>query len=194
MKKRAIFVLGMVFVFSSFAFAQTKVVTNADLEKFRQKRLKAEKELRENYQELGFPSPEEMERREEKSRREKTDLANELREKRLVRENQPVYNYYPTSDTQNYSDSNRGFVDYGRYYSSSYFYNGYRNRRYYRGKRNHRYYRNRDFRQRFINRLPGFVLRNHRFNRIDTNRNQHRVRRGFNNHRRGTRIGIRINR
>lgn len=194
MKKRTIFVLGLVFVFSGFVIAQTKVVTNADLEKFRQKRLQAERDLRENYRELGFSSPEEMERQNEESRREMTELSNNLREKRLARENQQINNYYPNSNTDsNYS--NNGFIDYGRYYSSDYFYNGYRNRRYYRGKKRfRRFNRNRDFRQRFINRLPGFVLRNHRFNRIDTNRNQRRVRRGFRTDRRGTRIGIRINR
>ena len=40
--------------------SQTRTITNADLEKYKQKRLAAEKELRENYRELGFPSPEEL--------------------------------------------------------------------------------------------------------------------------------------
>lgn len=62
MKRQAIFVLALVFGISSFAFAQTKTITNTSLEKYRQKRLQAEYDLRTNYAELGFPSPDELER------------------------------------------------------------------------------------------------------------------------------------
>ena len=48
MKRQIIFVFGLVFVFSGLSFGQGKTVTNADLEKFKQKRLAAEKELKEN--------------------------------------------------------------------------------------------------------------------------------------------------
>lgn len=65
---------------------QTKSVTNADLEKFRQKRLQAEKDYRENYARLGFPSPEELERQDEKSRVERDVLAVRLRGERIQRE------------------------------------------------------------------------------------------------------------
>ena len=65
------------------AMTQTKSVTNADLEKFRQKRLQAEKDYRENYARLGFPSPEELERQNEKSRVERDVLAVRLRGERI---------------------------------------------------------------------------------------------------------------
>ncbi len=42
------------------SMAQNKTVTNADLEKYRQARLAAEREYRENYERLGMPSPTEL--------------------------------------------------------------------------------------------------------------------------------------
>ena len=62
MKKRLLFVLCSIFVAANLTAAQTKTVTNSDLEKYRQKRLQAERDYRENYAKLGFPSPEELER------------------------------------------------------------------------------------------------------------------------------------
>jgi hypothetical protein len=71
----------------SFAVpAQVRTVTNADLEEFRERRLKAEKELRENYQRLGFPSPDEMARRDEESRRQRDELSARLARQRAERE------------------------------------------------------------------------------------------------------------
>lgn len=66
--------------------AQVKTVTNADLEKFRQERLKNEKDYRENYARLGLPSPEELQRRNEQSAKERTELSNRLRAERLEQE------------------------------------------------------------------------------------------------------------
>lgn len=68
------------------AFAQTKVVTNADLAKFKTERLNAERELRENYARLGFVSPEEMAKRDAESREHMFDLSAKLRRDRLERE------------------------------------------------------------------------------------------------------------
>jgi hypothetical protein len=68
------------------AVAQTKSVTNAELEKFRQRRLQAEKYYRENYAKMGFPSPEELERQNEKSRVDREALATRLATERLQRE------------------------------------------------------------------------------------------------------------
>ena len=68
------------------AFAQTKTVTNADLEKFRQQRLKAERELKENYAKMGFPSPEEIEKRNARERAELEQYAERLRSERLQKE------------------------------------------------------------------------------------------------------------
>jgi hypothetical protein len=188
MKKRAIFVFGIVFVFSAFVIAQTKTITNADLEKFRQKRLQAEKDLRENYAKMGFPSPEELERRNEESRRNLNEFSDRLREERVALESQMLENQnnYEQDSGYNYNNyPNRGFIDYGRYYSPNYYYGTYGNRRYTR--KNRKFYGEQDFRQRFINGLPSYVLRYHRFNQLNTNRN-------LRQNRSNTRIGIRTGR
>jgi hypothetical protein len=66
--------------------AQTKTITNRDLEKFRQKRLQSERDYRENYVKLGFPSPEELDRRHEQTRKERAELAERIRRENLERE------------------------------------------------------------------------------------------------------------
>lgn len=68
------------------SMAQSKVVTNADLEKYRQARLTAEREYRENYERLGMPSPAELERRREQSRIENERLSEKLRGEELERQ------------------------------------------------------------------------------------------------------------
>jgi hypothetical protein len=86
MKQGLLFVLCLIFGAVGFAAAQTKPVTNADLEVYRQDRLKAEREYRENYARLGLPSPEELDARREKSRVEMEELSAKLRAERLERE------------------------------------------------------------------------------------------------------------
>ena len=86
MKNRLCFILILVFATAFSIAAQNRTVTNADLEKFRQKRLAAERDLRENYERLGFPSPEELERQIEQSRIERSELAARLRAETLERE------------------------------------------------------------------------------------------------------------
>ncbi len=49
---------GLVFSLTVVGFAQTRTVTNATLSKFTEKRLAAERDYRDNYQRMGFPSPE----------------------------------------------------------------------------------------------------------------------------------------
>jgi len=73
------------FAFSLSISAQTKTVTNASLEKYRQARVKAEKEYRENYERLGMPSPEEINRREAERRRETAELSARLRAEQAER-------------------------------------------------------------------------------------------------------------
>lgn len=53
----------LIFITANLCAAQTarKTVTNADLEKYRQARLKSEADYRANYKKLGMPSPEELE-------------------------------------------------------------------------------------------------------------------------------------
>lgn len=82
---RSLLVISVSILLAGMVSAQA-TVTNADLEKFRQKRLAAEKELRENYAKLGFPSPEEMERQNAESAKLRDELAARLERERLERE------------------------------------------------------------------------------------------------------------
>lgn len=88
MKRKTLFILCSIFMTVGFVAAQDKkkTVTNADLEGFKQKRLQAEKDLRENYVKLGFPSPEELERQRRASDLERERLSEKLRRERLERE------------------------------------------------------------------------------------------------------------
>jgi hypothetical protein len=79
MKRNLLFFVVFLSVAAGSVIAQTRTVTNADLEKFRQERLKAEKDYRENYARLGFPSPEELQRRSEQSSKETSELAAKFR-------------------------------------------------------------------------------------------------------------------
>lgn len=66
--------------------AQNRVITNADLEKYRQAHLTAEREYRESYERLGMPSPAELDRRREQSLAETEKLSSKLRTEQLERE------------------------------------------------------------------------------------------------------------
>lgn len=68
-------------LFSGFAIAQKKTISNADLEKFRAGRIKAEEDYRKNHRRMGLPSPEELEQIE--AERQKS-----LRETALAAENE----------------------------------------------------------------------------------------------------------
>ncbi len=91
MKNKLWLALGLIFVVSNIASAQTakKTVTNADLEKFKQKRVEAEADYRAKYRELGMPSPEELEQRSIEDQRK---LAEYSQQKRY--EKQEVQNYW----------------------------------------------------------------------------------------------------
>ena len=86
MKKRLLFILCLFFVAAGAAKAQTRTVSNADLEKFRQKRLQAERDYRENYARLGFPSPEELERQREVDRKNLSEFSARLQREADARE------------------------------------------------------------------------------------------------------------
>jgi hypothetical protein len=75
-------VLIFIFIATIAAGAQTRTVTNSDLEKFRQERLKAEEDYRNNYAKRGMPSPEEIAKINEQRRRELEAYSSELRERR----------------------------------------------------------------------------------------------------------------
>jgi hypothetical protein len=63
-----------------------KTITNADMEKYRQVRVKADDEYRRTYAEKGLPSPEELEKREEERQQRLTELSRRLEGERRLRE------------------------------------------------------------------------------------------------------------
>jgi hypothetical protein len=91
MKQKMMLIFCLIFSMSALSFAQSPSVTNADLEKYRQERLRADKEYRENYAKLGFPSPEELDRERKESLIEAEKLAAKLRAERLEQERVDAY-------------------------------------------------------------------------------------------------------
>lgn len=87
MKKIAA-VLCVVFSFAVITIGQAtkKTVTNADLEKFREKRLAAEQEYRDTYAAKGLPSPEELRAQSDARVKATIELADKLRAEQLERE------------------------------------------------------------------------------------------------------------
>ncbi len=128
MKIRLIFILTFSFVAIVTASAQTRTVTNDDLEKYRQTRVRAERDLRENYERLGFPSPAELEKQLEKSRAEKIELAARLEaenieRERLALERRRAENESRFNEYQIYSENRRrGANDYFTDYPANGFY------------------------------------------------------------------------
>lgn len=86
MWQRPLFVFCLIVLSCSCVFTQARSVTNSDLETYKEKRLQGERDYRENYQRLGFPSPEELNRRSEQSFKESEELSAKLRAERLERE------------------------------------------------------------------------------------------------------------
>ena len=86
MNRKLLFVFCFISLSGVIAAGQVRSITNSDIEKYRQERLKAEAELRDNYVKLGFPSPDELERRRAQSRVETDALSSKLRDERLERE------------------------------------------------------------------------------------------------------------
>ncbi len=132
MRKKTVFLLSLILSVAAVALAQTKTVTNADLEKFRQKRLQNERNYRENYARLGFPSPEELERRRVEDEKNLIEFSRQLETQRLEREtlqaeaaNQALFLQNQYLQSQGYSNYNSGryFYDgYSPYYYGSGYY------------------------------------------------------------------------
>jgi hypothetical protein len=104
----------LLFVFCFIAMslgtaAAQKTITNADLEGYRQARLKAEREYRDNYERLGMPSPEELRRRNDQSVKETVEMAERARQQRLEEERLEIERLRATQVTivqyPTYSDS-----------------------------------------------------------------------------------------
>jgi hypothetical protein len=127
---KQLFILSLSLLTVISAFAQTKTVTNSDLEKFRQQRVESERKLRTDYAKMGLPSPEEIERRTRQSRAEFEQYSDQLRQKRLLTQNDfaaqanllrsqiisiDAQINYLRRQTTNYSNQNYG-------YSSGYSY------------------------------------------------------------------------
>ena len=66
--------------------AQRRTVTNAELEKYKQKRLQAERDYNDNFDQMGFPSPEELQRQIEQGRADSLALSERLAAERIERE------------------------------------------------------------------------------------------------------------
>lgn len=86
MIQKLFFVFCFITATAAVASAQSKTVTNVDLEKYRQGRVKGETDLRDNYARLGFPSPEERARREVAAAKEREELSARLQKEELERD------------------------------------------------------------------------------------------------------------
>lgn len=85
MKHRMLFILCATLALAGFADAQGRVVTNADLDKFKQKRLQAEKDLKEYYAKIGLTA-EDVAKQEAAESQEREELSARLRASRLEQE------------------------------------------------------------------------------------------------------------
>lgn len=83
MRKSFFLLLCFLAVFAQALFGQTRTVDNFTLDKYKQQRLSAEKDLRENYAKLGFPSPEELERQRKEDAAKTDELLDKLRQEDL---------------------------------------------------------------------------------------------------------------
>ena len=117
MKRNLLFFVVFLSVAAGSVVGQTRTVTNADLEKFRLERLKAEKDYRENYAKWGFPSPEELQRRSEQNSKEISELAAKFRTEERERQRLDAERQR-SSQYGNVLLLNTG----GRQYSSPYYY------------------------------------------------------------------------
>ena len=95
--KRAVLwaVIALAAAVPAFSQRAVRTVTNADLEVYRQERLRAERDYAANYDKMGFPSPEELKAQIEKSRLEHEALAARLAAERLQREQMEMELYKP---------------------------------------------------------------------------------------------------
>jgi len=134
MKKQILLLIGFIFISANVLSAQKKTVTNADLEKFRQRRVQSETEYRENYRKLGLPSPEELDKRREQNGKALAELSERLGKERLEREERQQEEEYRHAQYQLYlrnyaSQYNQGVYNGNGYYPLGYFgsYYGYSN-------------------------------------------------------------------
>lgn len=82
----ALLILGLSAICAAAQDNSAKTVTNADLEKYRQARVKSDEDYRQNYQRLGRPSPEELEKMETERQKRLSELSDKLANRRLQNE------------------------------------------------------------------------------------------------------------
>jgi len=109
MKKFTITILILTAALS--ALAQTKTVTNQDLEKFRQQRLAAERDMKEKYAEMGT-TPEEVENRNRSRRAAMEQYSDQLLIQRIMAENLRLEQENARREYDLGSDQQPGFVYY----------------------------------------------------------------------------------
>lgn len=125
MKHSACLILIVMLLGSGSSTAQTPTVTGKDLEKFREKRLKAEREYRENYERIGMPSPEELERRRVEDKKTLLELSDKYRQERLelaARQAEFAWRAYEASQRQTTYDIRVVPYNFGHYYSPYFSY------------------------------------------------------------------------
>jgi len=86
MKLKGLFVFCLISGLAGVCAAQSRAVTNDDLEQYRRQRVKADRELKEDYDRLGFSSPQERDKREAESQRKIAELADRLKLRRIEQE------------------------------------------------------------------------------------------------------------
>ncbi len=84
--KRALLFFGFIVSLAVVGSAQVRTVTNTTLQKFQQQRLAAERDYKDNYERLGFPSPEELDRQRDADMTARLELADQLRQSMLEKE------------------------------------------------------------------------------------------------------------
>ena len=123
MRFRIAFLMCFIFAIATSLAAQTRrTVTNADLEKYKQARLGAERNYRENYERLGLPSPEELELRRRQDRAETEALAERLRSDRIAQERIQAEREASERTAAAYARSLQQQQNAGQYYQSGYLY------------------------------------------------------------------------
>jgi hypothetical protein len=130
MKVRIVFLICFACAGVFSAFAQSKTVTNMDLEKYRDERVKGEAYLRENYAKMGFSSPEERAKRIEQAAKETAELAERLRSDRLERERLAAEREAAERraasvyDVQPYTQYSSDYFPYYDYWGGGYYWSG----------------------------------------------------------------------
>jgi hypothetical protein len=102
--------------------AQKRTITNADLEKYKQERARAEKEYMDTYQQLGRPSPAELRQQRDESLASTARVAEMLMEQEFERERIELRR----EQTRRYDDvSGRQYYESYTGIAPAYFYGGY---------------------------------------------------------------------